>query len=312
MVYTYQGKLDMAMVEVNKAFSLAPDNYIYIEKKGDIFLYKGDLIKAEREYQNLLEHQELTATDEGIRRVGALYLLQGKFEKAKAQVRQGIELSRRAGQAVWEAWYYSASGYLQLKSGNFKEALDDYDKEWDYIVEKEDIESQIINLYYRGLTYLEMNALDKAQRAADEMKEWIRQGINRKIDRYHLHLLGMIELKSKKFSKAIKLFKKAIALDRIESHAIFIAPLGLAYYKSGNLDMARKEFERIISLTAGRLDYGDIYAKSFYMLGKINEQQGNKAKAIEHYEKFLDLWKDADPGIPEVEDAKKSLAELRE
>jgi hypothetical protein len=26
-----------------------------------------------------------------------------------------------------------------------------------------------------------------------------------------------------------------------------------------------------------------------------------KAKAIEHYEKFLSLWKDADPGIAEVE-----------
>jgi cytochrome c-type biogenesis protein CcmH/NrfG len=47
------------------------------------------------------------------------------------------------------------------------------------------------------------------------------------------------------------------------------------------------------------------------MISKIYEQQGNKAKAIEHYEKFLDLWKDADPGIAEVEDAKKRLAGLR-
>jgi hypothetical protein len=36
-----------------------------------------------------------------------------------------------------------------------------------------------------------------------------------------------------------------------------------------------------------------------------------KRKAIEYCNKFLDLWKDADPGIAEVEDANKRLAGLK-
>ncbi len=40
-------------------------------------------------------------------------------------------------------------------------------------------------------------------------------------------------------------------------------------------------------------------------------QKGQKAKAIDHYEKFLDLWKDADPSIPEIEYAEKRLAGLK-
>ncbi len=60
------------------------------------------------------------------------------------------------------------------------------------------------------------------------------------------------------------------------------------------------------------------YARSIkfidiYRIGKSHERQGNKAKAIEHYERFIDLKKDADPYIAaRVEDAKKGLARLKE
>jgi TolA-binding protein len=88
-------------------------------------------------------------------------------------------------------------------------------------------------------------------------------------------------------------------------HALFFYPLALAYYKAADLEKARSEFEKITLLTTGRRNYGDLYAKSFYWLGKIAEEQKDKRRAAENYGKFIELWKDADPGQPEVDDAKR-------
>jgi tetratricopeptide (TPR) repeat protein len=97
----------------------------------------------------------------------------------------------------------------------------------------------------------------------------------------------------------------------VSDQAVFNEPLALAYYDSGEREKAREEYEKILTLTMGKLYYGDIYARSLYWLGKISEEEGLKDRAIEHYEKFLKLWKDADPGFPEVGGAKKRLAALQ-
>ena len=57
--------------------------------------------------------------------------------------------------------------------------------------------------------------------------------------------------------------------------------------------------------------YGDVYALSFYRLGSSYETEGLKDRAIEYYEKFLDIWGDADPVIPELELARKKLTGLK-
>jgi tetratricopeptide (TPR) repeat protein len=130
---------------------------------------------------------------------------------------------------------------------------------------------------------------------------------------YFHHLRGMIDLEQKNFSGAIESFKKALSLQTMDPHnkrADYIESLAKAYAASGDIDEAQEEYEKITSGAVDRHTYGDVYARSFYELGKIYEQKSWKGKAIEHYEKFLELWKNADPGLSEVEDAKKRLDEL--
>jgi tetratricopeptide (TPR) repeat protein len=151
---------------------------------------------------------------------------------------------------------------------------------------------------------------------AGELAALVQKSMNPADIRSVDFLKGAIELQKGNWSQAIDLLNKAASRLPHEysvtddEQALYFEPLALAYYKSGDLDKARGEYERILALTTGRLRYGDIYARSFYMLGIIAEQKGEKAAARERFRKFLELWKDADPGLPEVADARKRLAGL--
>ncbi|MCX6577608.1 MAG: protein kinase [Candidatus Aminicenantes bacterium] len=314
--YLCQGRYDLALKEVDKAFLISPDQYANLIVKGDVQLLQGDFIEAEKDYRKLFGFIEKPAQLEGRFGLMDLCMSQGRLNQAKEEAKRGIELCLELDDKWSESNLHWSLGYIYIKIGDPAAAITELEKARSVAEKEGGIVLKIYALHLKGLALLEMRSVPEAQALAVEIKKLVDNWLNPKLMRYYDHLKGMIELRKENFPVAIGDLEKAVSLLDFqhaaigEEHALFIEPLALALYKSGNLDKAREQYDKITQLTTGRLYYGDIYASSFYMLGKIAEQQGDKVSAREKYRKFLNLWKDADPGQPEVEDARKRLAGL--
>jgi tetratricopeptide (TPR) repeat protein/tRNA A-37 threonylcarbamoyl transferase component Bud32 len=320
-VFLAQGKFELAKEEADKAFTLAPSDAENYLASGDIHCLAGDLSLAEKEYPRLIESTEKPYHLNGRASLGNLYLYQGKFERALQEAKLGATIADELANIDRVAGFLRVLAYIYLKNGNAKEATPKLDQARDAALKAGSITGQIKSLFLRGLTLLETDATAEAQIVAEEIRKLVEGWLNGKLIRYYYLLLGNVELKQGNYSEALENINKAVAfLDYqhgkdseqvyYDEHALFYEPLALAYYKSGDLARAQEQYEKITQLTTGRLAYGDIYARSFYMLGKIHQQKGERALAAENYRKFLELWKEADPGLPEVEDARKRLAGL--
>jgi len=303
------GDYDLALDEIEKAFSLNPTHFRVPRNKGDIYMCMGDPESAEKEYQKLLSESDSLSSAWGLQRLSQLYFALGRFEEFKDYMVRFIDLAQKMGQLEWVPLINQGFGQRLQKIGKSSDALERLNKALEFAVETEDWSSERTGLSNIGLAYIRMKSFDKAHEVAEKLKELCEKSPNKKISRMYDHLMGEIERENGNFSQAIEFFEQAVSLDPYFFKS-YLDSLGLAYFKSGDLEKAKSEYEKIISCPRGIREYEIDFVKSFYMLGKIYEQQGDTAKAIEHYQKFLSLWKDADPGIAEVEDARRRLTGL--
>jgi tetratricopeptide (TPR) repeat protein len=168
---------------------------------------------------------------------------------------------------------------------------------------------------HKGIAYAGLGKFDEADSIATELLRSIENSIL-KFDkaRYYV-LMGRMEYLKKNYNAAIDYLNQSVASTIPTDHLIGVCfdILGDIFIETGRLNLAQKEFEKIISLTSARKFNGDIASPAHYKLAQVYEQKGWEGKAIDQYKKFIELWKDCDPELrPMVEDAKSRIAIMKQ
>ena len=119
---------------------------------------------------------------------------------------------------------------------------------------------------------------------------------------------AIIELKHNNPAKALQLLTAATPYDRTILEVLFTR--GTAYLKAGQENEAVQEFQKVL---AGRnLSPVDVLLPLAQLgLARAYALEGDSAKSRIAYQDFFALWKDADPDIPILQQAKAEYARLK-
>jgi tetratricopeptide (TPR) repeat protein len=128
-------------------------------------------------------------------------------------------------------------------------------------------------------------------------------------DQAALHLLkGEVELAEKKYEEAVNSFHLAAGLGRsnVEENLAF------AFLQKGDLDKAIESYLEFLKAEPLGYEPQESWILAHFELGKLYLQQGRPDEARKYFERFLDIWKDADPDLAPLIDARKRLALLND
>jgi tetratricopeptide (TPR) repeat protein len=260
---------------------------------------------------------------------GFLWAWLGSMEKASADFKKITETADRVGNEEMkaavnqiEAWAYYDRGELELSRNRFEktEALLAQNYLKHSTTMPEGGPSKALISFYYGLLDLKLGRLDSAKSRLAEMRLILpRPKIDQDYDCNYLQ--GEILLAGGKPQEAVSLLEKAPAriltsLSYGPYMIFYNCPflkdgLARAYEQNGEIEKATAEYERLTASYPKSPNPFLIHPKYYYRLARLYEKKGMKIKARGNFERFLDLWKDADPGLPEVEDARKRLAALK-
>jgi len=328
-VYFLMGKLDEAMAKYKEAVKIKTDFFSSYWNIGYIYALKEDYVEA----MNWKDQFIGVAPSAGIKAQGHMtkgyyHFWLGSFKQSLRELDRAddlfIELKDEFAKAfvdLMKGWIYYHQGDLEQSKRHFETWFDFWTKNRPEYVSR----WRAYRSFFLGMLNLKQKQFSSVESNLEDMKSQIPKlsSFQKDLITYYYNILyGEMLLVEGPVEKVLSVCEKASpwrsppALQNTMAMLFYNTPLprdivGRAHKIMKNIDQAIAKYEQLITFDPSSKNRRLIYPKYYYSLAKLYEQKGWKGKAMEHYQKFLDLWKDADPGIAEVEDAQKRLASLQ-
>jgi eukaryotic-like serine/threonine-protein kinase len=307
--YVDVGRLDEAEGAIRRAIERNLDTPDFTVLRYDIAFLKGDKAGMGRQ---LTSFQEKPGAEDWISVHEAFVLAHaGRLREARTVSRRAVDLAEQAanreraalftsGAAVWEAFYGNAAAARQDATTALAISRD------------REVE------YGAALALALSGDSSRAQTLAHDLE--IRFPEDTSVRFSYLPVLrGTLALNQGVPSKAIDLLQVAAPYDlgtqRSTIHGFFGAlyPIfvrGNAYLAAHQGPQAVAEFQKILD-HPGIVVSDPVGALAHLQLGRAYALTGDTTRAKAAYRDFLTLWKDADPGIPLLKQARAEYAKLQ-
>ncbi len=325
-VYFKMGRLDESIEKYKEALEISPV-FDSIRRIGYVYALKEDYPEAMRWMDRFIStFAEPGKKAEGHLWKGFLYDMLGRQSRAFEEFRKADELALSVGNLFRSAtldwlrgWSYYEREELGAAQEHFRSALDGFQR----IMRRLKWWGDAWRNFFSGLVELKKGNTVSAKSYLGEIHPDIPEfAPDQKMWVLHLHdvLHSEILLAEGALDEAIAACLATIPLIIPSMSTDQIGPynapvprdtLARAYLEKGDLDKAIEAYEKIVTFDPSGSDRRLIHPRYHYKLAILYEKKGANTEAIREYEKFLEFWKDADPGLPEVEDAKRRLAGLK-
>jgi tetratricopeptide (TPR) repeat protein len=341
LAYAYAKKddFDNALASVQNAIEVSPDNLNYIDTRADILYSFGYLDEAIESYRQFLS--QLPNSMNTIRELGDAATFARKYDLADS----AYNTLAQNTSVEYRGWGQFCLTSTLRHQGKFRETVAKMISAEKIIRQEVGASDQLGGLYWnRAQIYWEwLQVYDKALEDLDSLRQvgnqidsrgaissaelgrplvyalagkydscdyyWQRLDTATKDeDRYTWQ--GYIQMAKGNADSAVACFRQS-SIIRPPS-TVDRAWLGMAYLANGQVAEAVKHLERSVYRYDWVKGVFPGYAVWYrYQLARAYEAAGRKDEAINQYETFLDIWKNADDGLESVEDAKKRLARLK-